>query len=180
MGEKFLRDIEQSDYNLNCSEDLLQAIKNRDVATAEALLVVGHNVETRELKKWQSLLHISCSLAWQEGIELLDKYGADFESVDVELMTPIFSAIASGNLQVIKYLIEEKKVNYEHTEEQGRSIFYWGSVIGDLALIEYLIERFPHMVHKASGLGRTALSKAAWNGRLDVAEKILELGTVEV
>lgn len=50
---------------------------------------------------------------------------------------------------------------------------------GDIPIIEYLVSRGcnPDMV---SILGRSTLSKACWNGRIDVVSKLLELGGIDI
>jgi len=63
-------------------------------------------------------------------IRLLDSYSCNWESLDAELMTPLFYAIRGENIDVIRFLIEEKKVNIEHEECMQRTVFYWACCLG--------------------------------------------------
>jgi ankyrin repeat protein len=46
------------------------------------------------------------------------------------MMSPIFYAIRSGSMDILKYLVEEKKVNIEKLEIQKRTPFYWACTQG--------------------------------------------------
>jgi exosome complex exonuclease RRP6 len=53
-------------------------------------------------------------------------------------MTPLFYAVQSGNLEIMDFLVEEKKVDYEHKELMDRTPFYWACCLGEIKIIEYL------------------------------------------
>ncbi len=57
--------------------------------------------------------HFACKNGDLEMCRLLDTCGVDWNALDIEMQSPLFYAIESGNLDVIKFLIEEKKLNHE-------------------------------------------------------------------
>lgn len=54
----------------------------------------------------------------------------DFNMNDKYNESPIFEAIYFDDLQLVKYLIEECKVDYEHKEVQDRTPLYYACSIG--------------------------------------------------
>ena len=88
------------------------------------------------------------------------------------MMTPIFYAIKAGSLEVLKFLVEEKKVNMEKLEIQKRTPFYWACTQGEMEIIQYLRDKAAD-INRSSEIGRTALSKACFLGRKDIVEYLI-------
>lgn len=64
----------------------------------------------------RKLAHIACFNGDIKMCRLLDKFGANWESLDQDQQTPIYMAINGNSLKVVKFLVEEKNVNHEHVE----------------------------------------------------------------
>ena len=94
-------------------------------------------------------------------------------------MSPIFYAIQSGSLEVVKYLVEEVKVNIENLDIQKRTPFYWACTQGDLCLIDYLYKAGCN-INQKSELGRTALSKSCYLGRKDIVLYLLSCKNIDM
>lgn len=150
----------------NPNEDIYKKIAN--------LLEEGENVNSRETQCYKTLAHIACRKNNLKLLKLLIKYDADLESIDFEFMTPLFEALISGDIEISKFLIEEKKVNIEHKEIQDRTPFYWVACNGDIKMVELLIQKGVDCNNK-SKMGRTPLSKACWNGKTEVVELLVKI-----
>ena len=59
-------------------------------------------------------VHYACLAADMEMCKLLDIFKCNWESLDEEEQTPIFQAVNGNSLAVVKFLVEEKKVNHEY------------------------------------------------------------------
>lgn len=143
------------------------------------LLQKGENVNSRELQTYKTLAHLACKYKELDLLKLLIKYEADLEAIDFEFMTPIFEAVIGGDLDLCKFLIEEKKVNLEHKEIQNRTAFYWTACNGDLEMLKYLIYKNVDY-NITSSMGRTPLSKACWNGKTSLVELLVKLPKIEI
>ena len=55
-----------------------------------------------------------------------------FEELDKEKQTPIFYAIKRGCMQILKFLVEEIKVNINHQEFFSRTPLYLASFEGNV------------------------------------------------
>jgi ankyrin repeat protein len=62
---------------------------------------------------------------------------------------------------------------------QRRTPFYWACTQGDITVIDYLYQAGCNINHK-SELGRTALSKACYLGRIDVVMFLLQCEEIDL
>lgn len=53
-------------------------------------------------------------------------------------MTPLHFAVQSGSLDLVKFLVEDAKVNIEAKDIQERTSFYFACTEGDMNIIRYL------------------------------------------
>jgi ankyrin repeat protein len=186
---------------LSSSTELLAAVKRLDHKEVERLLTrFGANVESRdyeeaspykspilaqakseegapkkkEAKKIALLktpLHIACDLNDLEMVKLLIAHGANVNSVDKDDMTPLYYAILRKSRVLCDYLLS-CGANLEHREGQMRTPLYWAACLAELDMLEYLIQLGCNP-NTPSKLGRTALSKACWNGQVEVVRRLL-------
>lgn len=59
-------------------------------------------------------LHVAAEKATLATIKLLIELGADTEVTDKELQTPLFYAVKRGDFDVIRFFVEEVRVNIHH------------------------------------------------------------------
>jgi len=64
-------------------------------------------------------------------------------------------------------------------EDEERNLFYWACNALKLDIARYLIELGVNP-NRATRMGRTALSKGAWNGSIEVVKLILDLKDVDI
>lgn len=93
-------------------------------------------------------------------------------------MTPLHFAVQSGSLDLVKFLVEDAKVNIEAKDIQERTSFYFACTEGDMNIIRYLQEKGVDINNK-SKLGRSALSKACYLGLIEVVDYLLNLPGID-
>ena len=123
-------------------------------------------------------IHIACKLGNKEALELLLKSGASIETQNAEGLTPIFFAVHKNQHEIFNYLLE-LGANIHHRECQNRSLFYWAASSGNLEFVKILYEKGCDP-NEPTLLGRTALSKAAWNGTPQTMKYLLSLPTIDI
>lgn len=109
--------------------------------------------------------------------ETLDHFDFDLEDVDGE--TPLFKAIAKCQFDMVKFLVE-KGARLTHTSIKNRwNPVYIAACLGTLECLEYLLS-FGLDPNQQTGLKRTALTKAAWLGRIDSVEVLLRHPDIKI
>lgn len=109
--------------------------------------------------------------------ETLDNFDFDLEDVDGE--TPLFKAIAKGQFDMVKFLVE-KGARLTHTSIKNRwNPVYIAACLGTLESLEYLLS-FGLDPNQETGLKRTALTKACWLGRTDSVEVLLRHPNIKI
>lgn len=103
----------------------------------------------------------------------------DFEYADGDGETALFEALYQKDLQMARFLVEECGVDIEHREVQDRSPLYYACSVGQLESARYLISRGAN-VNALTAMGRTALTKAAWNGEHEMVKVLLEDPNVDM
>ena len=101
-------------------------------------------------------------------VELLLDNGADIETQDSRPGWPLRAAVASGNLDLLKLLLE-RGANINSDGGQGNSL-RCAAYDGNLQVIQYLIE------YGANPKLDGALQDAAMNGHIPVIEELLAVG----
>ena len=67
----------------------------------------------------------------------------------------------------------------EHIEFQDRTPFYWACTTEDLRMVDYLCKSGCNINHQ-SKLGRTALTKACYLGRIDIVKYLISLPDIKL
>jgi len=60
--------------------------------------------------------HVACLWGRIEICKLLNEMNIDWEGNDGEKMSPLFHAVRSNSLSLVKYLCKDIKVNIEHKD----------------------------------------------------------------
>ena len=100
--------------------EFINAVKDQDYNKVEDLLKQGIDIKVVDSEDGGSAGHIACRKGNLAICKLLDQYKINWESEDLESITPVFHAIESANIELISYLFEEKQVNFEHNDFQNR------------------------------------------------------------
>lgn len=63
------------------------------------------------------------------------------DEINKEGLPLSFLAALSGNLQIVKYIVEYSRANMNVRDEWHRNILHYGTLSGNLELVQYLVER---------------------------------------
>lgn len=115
--------------------------------------------------------------------EMLDQFLKSKPFENALLKSIFYFACLKGKFNIVKYLIEEKKLNPNLKVDHGLwftgPIFKAAAESGNLELVKYLLE-VHHVDIESQGLTPgtcdTALSRAAENGHVDVVEYLISKG----
>lgn len=131
----------------------------------------------------QTAVHIAATFGHLDIVRLLTERGANLDLGDKHGRTPFFLACSNGNLETAQFLLqkmtktERNSINTAMTD--GRTPLSKAAGRGHVEVVKMLLEN----VESASGvnvqqtaLKRTALHWAAYNGRTDVVDVLLQKG----
>ncbi|CAG9335754.1 unnamed protein product [Blepharisma stoltei] len=157
---------------------LIEALKSNDMKKFQSLLGLV-NINARDsICEGPRPIHIACKLGNFEALNKLIENGASIETLDEEGLTPIFYAVKCKNIEMFKYLVT-LGANVFHIENQKRSLFFWAASAQRLDILDILIEKGCD-ANARTILGRTALSKAAWNGAIDIIKYLLKIPEIQL
>jgi len=198
---KKLEKQEKGFIRLISSKELIDAVKNSKYEEVKTLIDVkkaniesidlsnpindkpssfkkskGQRSDVRKMPLEQVSLHIACDKLDFPMVKILIERGANPNSEDRDGMTPLYYAILRRATEICDYLLDNG-AELEHKECQDRTPLYWASSLGETEMLDYLMRKGAN-VNAISKLGRTALSKACWNGQLSVVKKLLQCKNV--
>lgn len=157
---------------------LSEAIKSGDMKKFESLLGLV-NLNARDSRcGGPRPIHIACEMGNMQALKILLDRGASLETLDEEGLTPLFYSVRCKDICMFKYLISIG-ANIFHEEYQKRSLFYWAASTLRLDILEELLEKGLDPNSKTV-LGRTAISKAAWNGTANILKFLIEIPGIEI
>jgi ankyrin repeat protein len=100
---------------------LILAIMNGHMKLASLLLQYGAEWEGTDSSN-NTPLHYAAGYGYRQAIDMLLKYGANINAENSWKCTPINIAILKNHIGVVKRLLEEKGVNVNGKDEEGRTI----------------------------------------------------------
>lgn len=105
--------------------------------------------------------------------DMMRNAGMDMFSVDENNQTALFKAAESGNLVLLRALLEEK-IDPEHTDNFGETALMVALRCGNRSVAECLLKIASDPVNSMDNEGATLLHKAAWGNLPELAEILLE------
>eukprot|EP00731_Ephydatia_muelleri_P013289 Em0007g599a len=106
---------------------------------------------------------------------LVEIHGCDPSEKDEKGITPLNVAAFSGSLEIVMYLIEERKCSPECPGHRGRLPLHQAcEKNGNLAIVKYLVEKHGCDPSVKNEQGNTALNVAAISGSLDILVYLIE------
>ena len=84
--------------------------------------------------------------------------------------TPLHDASQSGHLEIVKYIVEEVKVNPEVMDNYGETPLDDASWGGHLEIVKYLVEEVKVNPETLDNNGDTPLHRASRYGRLEIVK----------
>eukprot|EP00731_Ephydatia_muelleri_P014968 Em0008g688a len=128
--------------------------------------------------RWgRSPLHHACQKNWNLATVkyLVEKHGCDPSGKDEQGNTPLNVAASEGNLDILTYLIEERKCSPGCAGQWGRSSLHNAcEKNGNLAMVKYLVEKHGCDPSGKDEQGNTPLNVAAFAGNLDILTYLIE------
>lgn len=151
---------------------LVKAIRENDMKMFSLLIAVVDINAREDSLLGPRAIHVACEKENLEALTKLIEMGASIETLDQDGLTPIFYSIQGDHMEIFEYLLS-LNANIHHIENQKRSLLYWAGSSLKLEYINLLLEKGcdPNVPTK---LGRTCLSKAAWNGNTSIVRRLLE------
>ena len=101
--------------------------------------------------------------------------GADIETVDIDGSDVLINAAASGNLEMVRFLVEEKNCDIGYTDNNGVTPFLASCGSGNIETIKYFVEKGADTRVRSVSNG-TPLASATYSGNADAVKYLLDLG----
>jgi len=111
-----------------------------------------------------------------ESLKKLVSEGADVEAKNIYGETPLICASWCGQIEIVKYLIEECNANVEAENNFGNTPLIRASIVGHFEIVKYLIEEHKANVEAKNKYGETPLIRASELSRLEIVKCLIENG----
>lgn len=92
---------------------------------------------------------------------------------------PLVRAALDGAWEIVRYLVEERRVSVEETDDHWGTILHVAARTGDLALTKSVVEKYDaaKLIKYETFVGETPIFYAVESGALDVVRYLVELGS---
>ncbi|KAL8375859.1 hypothetical protein RB595_007132 [Gaeumannomyces hyphopodioides] len=109
-------------------------------------------------------------------VKFLCKAGVDPNAKDAVGQTALHKACIASNLELVRYFLEDLKLDPEVREQSERTPLYFAAEKGDLDIVNCLLKNNadPNALDRRR---ETAIFKPAGRGHLEVVKRLLEAGT---
>lgn len=155
---------------------LLAACFNGHFHVAEELLKSGKfDIHFIHPEVGFSYLSTACLRSNKPAIQFFLKHGANINQLDINLTTPLFHAIKNRNIELVKFLLQQKDINLEQVIHDSGTVLHFGTTIGNLEIVKLLIAHGADR-YKLTSNSETLLHLACRNGNLKLIEYCLTLG----
>jgi len=115
----------------------------------------------------------------QKGFDVNHLFNIQSNQTDIK-RTLLHIAAFNGHLGIVKYLVDEKKVDVNKVDKDGKTALHRAAFNGHLGIVKYLVDEKKVDVNKADNYGTTALHMAAFNGHLDTVKYFVDEKKVDV
>ena len=107
---------------------------------------------------------------------LLQSYNFVNHERDDDGLTVLHSAVLSGELELLQYLIENGSDVFSKTKD-GRSCLHLAAEQGDLNICRMLLQNYNFVIQEADDDGLTVLHSAVLSGELELLQYLIENGS---
>ncbi|XP_044736046.1 ankyrin-3-like [Chrysoperla carnea] len=140
---------------------------------AEILIAHGANVNVVNIMG--APLHIAAANGYVNIVGNLLRNGADISIRDTDNSTPLELAVTNGHLQVVKIILQHKKVNMNAKCIDGWTILHYASQENNLAMVKFLVDEGCNINLETDG-GLKPIHIAAREGNKDIVEFFVSKG----
>mmetsp|Transcript_47049 Transcript_47049/g.112098 ORF Transcript_47049/g.112098 Transcript_47049/m.112098 type:complete len:348 (+) Transcript_47049:118-1161(+) len=155
------------------ADTLLTPCYRGDVDAVEELLAAGSTMDASDALG-NSPLHLAAFNGHVKVVKMLLAAGADPNVQNGEQDTPIYMAVLSNNMECVK-VIAEKDVQFNCANVEGFTPLHYAAGEGNLPITQYLVEACECDPEAPDNLGLTPGFCAVLQGRVDVAEYLLQI-----
>eukprot|EP00731_Ephydatia_muelleri_P016933 Em0010g31a len=129
-------------------------------------------------KSGRTPLHTACEKNSNLAVVqyLIDEYQEDVSVPDNDGDTPLHVAASIGNLDILRYFIEQRQCDSDCKGKVGRTLLHAACQKKEnpLIIVKYLIDEHQADPSRKDGQGNTPLHVAARNGSLDILKYLIE------
>lgn len=159
-------------------------VKNKDGQTAREIAIlkefknyIDKKPEEKKSKKEKETAQITNIIVVEDKEEkqlILEKSLLKLLKQDtVSLFNALFNAIGIGSLKIVKYLVEERKVDINVEGFAGLPLHY-AAMLGYIDIVKYFIDYDAKIINKQDTQGDTALHIAAELNQLEIVKLLIE------
>ena len=127
--------LSRQDINLQDTDSLLLAVKNRDLTSISLMVERGFNIN--KIERNMTPLIFAIQNGYKDIVEYLLNKGSDINLANNDGVTPLFIAIIKSDYDIISFLLD-KGANINAVDNSGNNISYYSS--GVSASIKKLLE----------------------------------------
>ena len=156
------------------SDKLIKAARKGDYATVRKLLDNGADVDYLD-KDGHTSIHWASVIGHTEVLRLLIERGGSVNTANIRGYTPLMAACARGIRRVVAILIEHGADGNARACDGETALMNASGQQEDAEILRLLLDNGAR-VNDTSERGGTALLGAAWAGRVDNVQVLMEHG----
>ncbi|MFK7802362.1 MAG: ankyrin repeat domain-containing protein [Anaerolineae bacterium] len=157
---------------------LIKATQKDDVEQINELLAAGADVNTVNKAVGFTPIVIATVRNNLETFILLQEAGADLSHIDTRNNTLLHHAAFENATDIAEILLAENLIDLEARRTQfGFTPLLVAAFEGNVEMVELLLANGSN-IEAVDDWGDTAVNVSAWNGKLNVVEKLVELGAI--
>ena len=116
----------------------------------------------------------ACRYGSVELVEKLINYGCDINAKSDKGFTTLMSAAVGNNLAMVRYLVEQKKLDLKACSNYGSNALHYAALRGNLETVKYLLDEKKMDINaKTTNLSQNVLHNAAENGHLELVKYLI-------
>ncbi|KAK6332951.1 hypothetical protein TWF718_010779 [Orbilia javanica] len=166
--------------------DLISFLSQRSsvISYCQARKLTLTNQKLYESNRWswfyrigtdESPLHLAARTGNLGAIRYFISHGDDIDIRHDGGHQPIWEAVAYGQFEAVKLLVENGS-SPRAAWVAGRRLIHFASARGDYSIVKYLLELDPEMVNIQQEDGSSPLRECAFSGHVEVARLLLDAG----
>ena len=142
------------------------------------LLDAGAHINAKDRKRWTPL-HTAIRFRKSDVIDELLNRGANITRLTNRSMTPLMMACKHNMPDVVKRLVSEKNSDLSEVDQFDRRAIHWAIKSGNIATVEYLIEKGANYTESDS-FKKTPMLQSAKSGKAPILGHFLAQQDVDI